>query len=172
MTQRSFLNINPENTNFLQTTKYTFVIPNLPFARYFCQNVNLPGVTSNEIEVPNPFASAYRHPTKMSFEAFTITFLVDEDLKVWEETFKWIVSLTRPESYSQYIKSINADASPYQDGLLTINTNANISNIRIKFRNVFPVSLGGIQFSTMNSADTTPTADVTFRYDIFDIERL
>ena len=53
----------------------------------------------------------------MSFEAFTITFLVDEDLKVWEETFKWIVSLTRPESYSQYIKSINADASPYQDGL-------------------------------------------------------
>ncbi len=172
MTQRSFLNINPENTNFLQTTKYTFVIPNLPFARYFCQNVNLPGVTSNDIEVPNPFASTYRHPTKMSFDAFTITFLVDEDLKVWEETFKWIVSLTRPESYSQYIKSLNPDASPYQDGLLTINTNANISNIRIKFRNVFPVSLGGIQFSTMNSADTTPTADVTFRYDIFNIERL
>ena len=171
MTTKTIARI-PDNTNFLQTTKYTFVIANLPFARYFCQNVNLPGVTSNEIEVPNPFSSTYRHPTKMSFEAFTITFLVDEDLKVWEETFKWIVSLTRPESYSQYIKSFNREASPYQDGILTINTNANLSNIRIKFRNVFPVSLGGIQFSTMNSADTTPTADVTFRYDIFDIERL
>lgn len=172
MTTQSFITRNPENTNFLQTTKYTFVIPNLPFAKYFCQNINLPGITSNEIEVATPFASTYRHPTKMSFEPFTISFLVDEDLRTWEETYNWIVSLTRPESYNQYIKSRDKTASPYQDGFLTINTNANLPNIRIKFQNVFPVSLSGIQFGTMTSADTTPTADVTFRYDIFKIERM
>ena len=172
MTTESFLTTIPPNSSFLQSTKYTFVIPNLPFARYFCQSINLPGVTSNEIEVANPFSNTYRHPTKMSFEPFTISFLIDEEIKVWEETYKWIVSLTRPESNKQYVKYRDKDASPYQDGLLTIKTNANISNIRVKFKNVFPVSLSGIQFGTMNSAETTPTADVTFRYDLFEIERL
>ena len=172
MTTKSFLTTIPQNTSFLQATKYTFVIPNLPFARYFCQSINLPGVTSNEIEVPTPFSNTYRHPTKVSYDAFSISFLIDEDIKVWEETYKWIVSLTRPESNKQYVRYDNREASPYHDGVLTLNTNANIPNLRIKFKNVFPVSLGGIQFSTMDSADTTPTADVTFRYDLFEFQRL
>lgn len=172
MTTESFLTTIPQNTSFLQTTRYTFVVPNLPFAKYFCQSINLPGVTSSEIEVANPYSSTYRHPTKMSYEPFSISFLIDEDLRVWEETYKWIVSLTRPESGKQYIKSRDRDASPYQDGMLTINTNSNIPNLRIKFKNVFPVNLSGIQFGTMNSADQTPTADLTFRYDFFEIERL
>ena len=172
MTTESFLTTIPQNTSFLQSTKYTFVIPNLPFARYFCQSINLPGVTSSEIEVPTPFSNTYRHPTKVSYDAFTISFLIDEDIRVWEETYKWIVSLTRPESNKQYVRYDNREASPYHDGILTLNTNANIPNLRIKFLNVFPVSLGGIQFSTMDSADTTPTADVTFRYDFFEFQRL
>lgn len=171
MTTESFTTHIPENTSFLQTTKYTFLIPNLPFAKYFCQSINLPGVSSSDIEVANPFSSTYRHPTKMSYEPFSITFLIDEDLKVWEETYKWIVSLTRPESYEQYVKNQRENASPYRDGILTINTNANLPNMRINFRNVFPVTLSGIQFGTTASADTTPTADVTFRYDLFEIER-
>jgi hypothetical protein len=108
----------------------------------------------------------------MTYEPFSLSFLIDEDIRVWEETYKWIVSLTRPESGDQYIKNVNKDVSPYQDGILTINTNANIPNIRIKIKNVFPVSLSGIQFGTMNSADTTPTADLTFRYDLFEIVRI
>lgn len=172
MTTESFLTTIPQNTSFLQSTKYTFVIPNLPFARYFCQSINLPGVTSSEVEVATPFSNTYRHPTKMSFEPFTISFLIDEDIRTWEETYKWIVSLTRPESYNQYVKNLSKDATAYQDGLLTINTNSNLPNLRINFRNVFPISLTGIQFGTMNSADNTLTADVTFRYDLFEIQRI
>lgn len=172
MTTQSFLTTMPQNTNFLQSTKYTFVVPNLPFARYFCQSINLPGVSSSEIEVATPFSNTYRHPTKLSYESFTISFLIDEDIKVWEETYKWLVSLTRPESNKQYVKYRDKEASPYQDGVLTINTNANIPNLRIKFKNVFPVALGGIQFNSSDSADTTPVADLTFRYDLFEIVRL
>jgi hypothetical protein len=172
MTTESFITTIPNNTSFLQTTRYTFIIPNLPFAKYFCQSINLPGVSSNEIEVSTPFSSTYRHPSKLSYDSFSISFLIDEDLKVWEETYKWLVSLTRPESFSQYIKNQKQENSPYQDGILTINTNSNIPNIRIKFRNVFPVSLSGIQFDTINSADSTPTSDLTFRYDLFEFERL
>lgn len=172
MSTESFLTTIPQNVNFLQSTKYTFIIPNLPFARYFCQSVNLPGVTASEIEVSTPFSSVYRHPTKMTYESFTISFLIDEDIRVWEETYKWMVSLTRPESNKQYVRYNDKEASPYQDGVLTVNTNSNLPNLRIKFKNVFPIALGGIQFSTVDSADTTPTADLTFRYDIFEFQRL
>lgn len=171
MTTQTTISRTPDNTNFLQTTKYTFVVPNLPFAKYFCQSINMPGVNSEPIEVATPFSNTYRHATKMSYEPFSITFLVDEDMRVWEETYNWIVSLTRPESYQQYIRSKDSEASPYQDGILTLNTNANLPNLRIKFRNIHPTTLSGIQFGTVASADATPTADLTFRYDRFEIER-
>ena len=47
----------PDNLSFLQTTKYTFIIPELPFARYFCQSVNLPGASTTEVAINTPFAT-------------------------------------------------------------------------------------------------------------------
>lgn len=163
----------PDNTSILQTTKYTFIIPDLPFARYFCQTVNLPGVSTSAVTVPTPFSETYRHGDKLVYEEFSINAIVDEDLRVWEETYNWLTSITFPERFSQYRKRNNAQKSEiYYDGLLTINTNANIPNIRVKFFNCHPVTLGSIQFSTAENAQTIPTADVTFRYDRFVIERI
>ena len=66
-------------------------------------------------------------------------------------------------------------ASPqglYLDGYLTINTNANRPNIRIKFLNCHPTSIGAINFDTKVDADTIPVCDFTFRYDYYEIERV
>ena len=161
----------PDNSNFLQTTKYTFIIPDLPFARYFCQTVNLPGVSTSEVAINSPFATTYRHGDTLAYESLVLSVLVDEDLRVWEETFKWLVSLTKPTNFREYVKN-NPSRAPYYDGALTLNTNANLPNIRIKFTNCHPVSIGGLQFNTADSADTTPTFDITFRYDQFFIERI
>lgn len=162
----------PENSSILQVTKYTFIIPELPFARYFCQTVTLPGIATTAVEIPTPFSSTFRHGDNLSFEAFSINAIIDEDLRVWEETYKWIVSMTNPTSFASYKKRNNIQFQLYYDGFLTINTNANNPNIRIKFKNVHPTSLGSIQFNTAENAETIPTADIAFRYDYFDIERL
>ena len=159
----------PDNTSFLQTTKFTFVIPNLPFAKYFCQTVNFPGVTTSEALVSTPFSDTYRHGDKLTFDPLTITFLIDEDLRVWEETYIWLCTLTNPRQFKEFAPKFR---EKYYDGILTINNNANLPNLRIKFRNCHPTSLGAIQFSTMDTADITPVCDLTFRYDIFDIERI
>ena len=60
----------------------------------------------------------------------------------------------------------------YFDGYLTVNTNLNNPNIRVKFHNCHPTSIGLISFDTKVDADVIPTADFTFRYDLFEIERL
>jgi hypothetical protein len=171
----STFNVVPDNTSILQPTKFTFVIPDLPFAKYFCQTATLPGVSTNPVGIDTPFSMTYYHGDKLTYDSFSINAIVDEELRVWEETYNWLVSLTKPESWSQYAKYSLSAKSPrelYYDGILTINTNANNPNIRIKFKNCHPVSLGAIQFNSSDNADTIPTADITFRYDRFDIERL
>ena len=73
----------PENTSILQSTKFTFIIPDKPFLKYFCQSVQLPSVTTAEIPVSTPFSNTYRHGEKLNYEPLTITALMDEDLRVW-----------------------------------------------------------------------------------------
>lgn len=161
----------PYNTNLLQATKFTFIVPNLPFAKYFCQTVILPGVTTSEAMIPTPFSETYRHGDKLVYDMLTITFLVDEDFRVWEESYNWLKSLTFPHKFGEYVKNNRSAPSPYYDAVLTMNTNANNSNIKMKFHYCHPISLGGIQFSTMENANVMMTADLTLRYDTFTIER-
>ena len=173
MAIESFASNTPQNTSILQLTKFTFLIPDMPFLKYFCQTVTLPTVSTGEVTVPTQFSNTYRHGDKLNFETFTITSLVDEDLRVWGESYKWLQSLTRPSSYNEYRRKGPQDQTPlYYDGYLTINTNANNPNLRVKFHNCHPISIGGVNFDTKVDADNIPTCDFTFRYDLYEIERV
>lgn len=172
MSNESLLTLIPENTSMLQSTKFTFQFPNLPFLRYFCQTVEIPSVSTAGVEVVTPFVSTYRHGIKMNFEELTINAIIDEELKVWEETYNWIRALTRPTDFEEYVKRITSNGQIYHDAILTINTNANIPNVRILFKDCHPVALGSVRFNTAENADTILTADITFRYDYFELERL
>ena len=163
----------PENTSILQLTKFTFVIPDKPFLKYFCQTVQIPSVGTNEIEVPTPFSMTYRLGENLRFDPLVITAMMDEDLRVWQETYDWLKSLTRPTNFGEYPRKTQKDTTPlYFDGYLTVNTNANNPNIRIMFRNCHPTSIGIVNFDTKVDADSIPTADFTFRYDYFEIEHM
>jgi hypothetical protein len=114
----------------------------------------------------------YRHGDKLVYDQLSVTAIIDEDLKVWEETLDWLNALTKPESYDQYKKFYDPNKKLYHDAILTINTNANINNIRVQFYNCHPVSLSSINFSTADTADTILSADIVFRYDYYKITRL
>lgn len=172
MTSRAIIANVPKNVSLLQPNKFTFMIPDMSNLVYFVQNINLPGISTSEVAVETPFSATFRHGDKLVYEPLTITFLIDEDMRTWEETHNWLVALTFPKDFRQYGKIKGESKKLYYDAIFTINTNANIPNLRIKFFNCHPVSLGEIQFSTTDSAETNMVADVTFRYDRFEIERL
>lgn len=173
MAIESFTTSIPKNTSFLQLNKFTFLIPDKPYLKYFCQTVSIPSVATTEITIPTPFSNTYRHGEKLNYEPLTITALLDEDLRVWQETYDWLKSLTRPSSFDEYPRKSKGDRTPlYSDGILTINTNANIPNVRIKFLDCHPIAISMITFDTKLNAETIPTFDITFRYDNFEIERL
>lgn len=143
----------------------------MPFLRYFTQTALLPSVTTSAPVQGSPHANIKRHGDTLNYEQFTLATLVDEDLLVWEETHNWLRALTKPQEYEQYKRFYTPEKKLYHDGVLTLNTNANNPNLRIIFRNCHPVGLGLIHYDAKQTADTTPTVDVTFEYDYFEIVR-
>ncbi len=173
MALESFASNTPQNSSILQLTRFTFIIPDKPFLKYYCQTVSIPSVSTSAVTVATPFSNTYRHGDKLEFEALSITAIVDEDMRIWEETYNWLKGLTRPSSSEEYLRKGLQDTTPlYFDGYLTVNTNANNPNIRFKFHNCHPVSLGGVDFDTKTDADNIPTCTIQFRYDLFEVERL
>lgn len=172
MTTQSLLARIPENTSFLQGNKFTFEIPTLPFLKYFGQSINLPEVSTSAVSIESPFSSMYRHGDKLVYGPLNITAIIDEDLRVWEETYHWLQALTFPTEFRQYWRNSNGMYTAYHDAILTINSNSNNPNIRVKFVNVHPVSISGINFTSTTTAMETITCDFSFRYDGYDFTRL
>ena len=49
----------PENTNPLQPTKFLLTFKKIKDTQYFCQSVNIPGVSLGEVVRATPFLDMY-----------------------------------------------------------------------------------------------------------------
>ena len=176
---------NPKNTSLLQSTKFRLTFDRLPSMTYFCQQANFPGVSMSEVPRPTPFVDLYVPGEKLVYDQFNITFLVDEDMYAWTQVHDWIRSMTFPTEFEEYTKlkvsnsqSYNRslmndkDKGQYSSATLTLYTNQNNPNFRIKFVDLFPTSLSTIMFNTQDSAETIVTADASFRYSYYNYERI
>ena len=110
-----------------------------------------------------------------------VTFVIDEELTGWKEIHDWIRAMTFPESYEEYkqLASLNKYAGgkatkqpQYSDGIITLYSSSNKPYFRFKFYDCFPTTLSTFVMSSSDSPETILTADATFRYNYFDIEKL
>jgi hypothetical protein len=60
----------------------------------------------------------------------------------------------------------------YSDAILSVFTNKNNPNFRVKFVDLFPVSVSTILFNSMDSAENIAVADATFRFAYYEYERI
>lgn len=156
----------PENTNFLQPTKYVLTFAELPDTTYFCQKAAIPGVKLGEAVQATPNLDLFHSGTKLQYSTFDITFLVNEDLSSWTTIYNWMKDLSSVES------SYTERRATKKQAVLTVMSNQNNPKLRVKYVNVWPTSISDLQFDTKLSADTVITADATFRYDYFEIENI
>jgi hypothetical protein len=174
---------NPTNKDILQSTKFKLNFARIPATTYFCQSASLPGLSLTEVPRNTPFIDLYVPGEKLLYDTLNITFLVDEDLVGWQEIHDWIRAMTFPYDFEEYVnlknlssvaqsRSINRLPPQYSDASMTIYTNKNNPNIRVQFKDLFPISLGGLVFNSSDSAENIITSDVTFRFSYYNIERL
>lgn len=174
-------NRNPTNPNFLQPNKYQLNFGRSPNVRYFCQSLSVPGISLSEIPQTNPFVDVYVPGEKAIYDLLNITFIVDEELKSWLEIHDWIRAMTFPKDFEEYKQldrlnkyttNIPTVKPQYSDATITLLSSSNTPYYNFKFYDVFPTTLSTFVMSATDSPDTVITADATFRYSYFDVEKL
>ena len=159
------LNRNPQNTNPLQPTKFLLTFSRIQTVQYFCQEINLPGVSLGEVLRDTPFLDMYSPGTKLSYDPLAISFVIDEELESWKNIYNWFTSIADPDGFEKRNDNRELQTNKhFSDAHLTILSALNNPLLRIEFTNVFPLSLSDIQFDTKSSADSIITATATFRY--------
>jgi len=170
----SVLSRTPQNTNLLQPTKFLLTFDRIGTVTYFCQSVNIPGVSVGQAPINFPSVTVYSPGNQITYNNLNISFLVDESLISWQNLHDWFRSFASPDGteernlktrlQNEYTRQ---DKKQYSDATLTVLNNLNNPVIRVQFTNVFPVSLSDITFDTRMSADDIITADGTFVFDEF-----
>ena len=97
----------------------------------------------------------------LEFEDLSIGFIVDEDMQNYLELYDWLHSLGFPERYVQYD---NQTSKIKSDVNIIIHTNKSNPNYNVVFKDVFPVSLGVVNFDTSNTGLEPVVVDATFKY--------
>lgn len=167
----------PENTNFLQPTKFLLTFDRIPNVTYFCQEANIPGISLPGITISSPSLDYHVAGNKLNFETFDIKFTVDEQLDSWKNIYYWFMSISSPQGTEERnhltkLQNIFKDTifKNYSDATLTVLSNLNNPVLRVQLKGLFPLSLSSIQFDTKLSADEIITADAVFSVKYFDLE--
>ena len=165
----------PSNINHLTPIAYRINIRKIHNVVYFCQSVNIPGISFSSTVQTTPFSPINIQGDTLFYEDLTIRFLVDEDLEAYTEIFNWITALTAPKAFSQYKTERDTNKVLRRSTgnlfssaeLIILNNNMN-PNKEVIFDDVFPVSLSSIEFDSGSTLDTL-SATVTFKYTTYSI---
>jgi len=172
----SALDRSPSNTNLLQPTKFLLTIDKIPATQYFCQTVNIPGIGLSSTTYNTPLVDIPVMGNKIEYETLDIKFLVDEQLQSWNQIYNWFLAIASPVSIADRVSKTNAMSNTvnkslpnYSDLTITILSALNNPVARIQFTNAFPISLSSIELDTKSSSDDIITAEVSFKYQSFEI---
>ena len=194
MTVTNSLSRQPTKLDYASPTQFKFSIIKLPKVEYFCTAVNVPGITlGGTMSQPSPLKDIPIPGEKLTYEPLSMTFLVDENLENFQEIHGWLVGLGFPRDHSEFrdLVSSGNDRFPaknqsisneigkvkygspnvggtYSDATLTILSSKNNSELEVRFKNMFPTGLTGLQYNQQAADVDYLTATVSFEYEIYD----
>lgn len=168
------------NKNFLSLGGFQLVINRIPKVDFLVRKANLPGITLGTANQSTYLKNIPVPGDKLQYEDFVCDFLVDEDLENYHEVYNWMTSLGYPKEIKQYQElqkenryypntTANDPYSERSDGTLLI-LNSNFKCIgKVKFHDLFPVDLTGIPFDATLTEVKYYSAQVRFKYTIYDL---
>jgi len=172
----------PTKLDYSSQIQFRFEILYLPLVEYFIQSANVPGLQLQSATVPTPL---YDYPIPgdtITFDPLNISFLVDENLNNFNELHKWISRLGFAESNTEFadllregtpsqrtpsskgIQKPLPEVGIYSDATLTILNSKNIPKTEIRFKNVYPTSISGLDYSIGGTDVDYVTCSATFNY--------
>ena len=194
MTTLNALSRQPTKFDYASPTQFKFQLTKLPKVEYFTTACNIPGISLNATVQPTPLADIPLPGDTINFSDLEITFLVDENLENYREIHGWMYGIGYPKSRTQFASLVEAGkdrfptdgrdsqttdggkvkygASPlgpiFSDATLNVLTSKNNANIEVRFSDVFPSALSGLNFNQQADDVNYLSATVTFKYKIYE----
>lgn len=169
------------NRSFLSPTGFKFTLAKKPKIDFFCDSATVPGINLGVAIQPSYLKNIPVPGDVLSYDDLVLSFNVDEDMENYLEVHNWLTQFGFPNDAGQYQQLLNEDSnnpgkqtaiSGMSDGSLIIyNSNYN-PVIQVNYKDLFPVSLSPLKFESKVNDIQYLTAEVVFKYTIYDFVRL
>jgi hypothetical protein len=163
------------NRNFLSPIGFKFNLVRYPKVSFFSNSAKIPELTMGVEVQPNYLNDIPVPGNKMTFGDFRLKFFVDEDMENYMIIHNWITALGGSGSLKEYgdlLKDNNGiidEKRAFSDGSLKV-LNSNYRDVAtVRFSDLWPVSLTSLDFTAMSTDINYFTAEVVFKYTIYDI---
>ena len=194
------LNTNPREPtvfDYAQSNQFKVYIPIFPLVEWFVVSCNVPGVTMGQGVVATPLIDMPVVGEKLTYDNFSMTFLVDEKLENFMELHNWLVNMAPPENMEQFMALTSdyvlptgkatsfyapdntnsqtrtgntSDRELYCDIQLFILSSKNNPVATITMRDAFPTSLSSLDYSQQDTDTNYVQCNVTFAYPFYTIK--
>jgi hypothetical protein len=168
-----------DNRNFLSPTGFKFTLTRTPKVAFFCNQANIPDLNLGIAVQPSYLKDLDIPGDKIIFGDLNLRFLVDENLENYMEIQNWIRGLGYPEDLNQFAKLqetglvqgnyLKDRQNIYSDGTLQVLSSSQLPNFQVTFKDLFPYSLSTVTFDSTDTDIQYFTADVGFKYTVYDI---
>ena len=196
MTTTNVISREPSKSDYASPIQFRFKCTKLPLVEFFVQSANIPGINLGSATQTNPLYDIPLPGDKITYSALDMSFLVDENLNNYKEIHDWILGLGFPSNNQQFqdLQSAGSDRFPgssrstaatgtstpqplneggiYSDAILTVLNSKNIAKTEIRFQNVYPTSLGGLNYDVRQTDVDYLNASVSFNYMNYDIVQI
>ena len=196
MTTTNVINRTPDKQDYASPVQFRFKCTKLPLVEFFVQSVNLPGINLGSAQQTNPLYDIPLPGDKITYASLELSFVVDENLNNYKEIHDWILGLGFPSNHTQFqdLQTAGSDRFPgstrstaatgtnvpqplneggiYSDATLTVLNSKNIAKTEIRFENLYPTSLGSLNYDVRATDVDYINASVSFNYMNYDIVQI
>ena len=178
----------PTKLDYASPTQFKFSINQLPKVEFFTTAANIPDITLSDVVIPTPFKPIPVLGQNLTYGNLSLSFIVDEFLENYRELHEWLTGIGFPKDRKQFkdfrsniantgtasatpvqdvgkVGKTVSDAAMFSDATLTVLSNKNNPIVEVRFSNLYPVSLGALEFN-QGATDVeylTTTADFTYQ---------
>ena len=178
----------PTKLDYLSPTQFKFSINQLPKVEFFTTAANIPDISLSDVVIPTPFKPIPVLGQNLTYGNLSLSFIVDEFLENYRELHAWLTGIGFPKDRKQFkdfrsnisntgtasatpvqdvgkVGKTVPDAAMFSDATLTVLSNKNNPIVEVRFSNLYPVSLGALEFN-QGATDVeylTTTADFTYQ---------
>ena len=189
------VNRQPTKLDYASPTQFKFTISQLPKVEFFTTAANVPDLTLADAIIPTPFKTIPVMGTNLTYGNLNINFICDEFLENYRELHDWLIAIGFPKNREQFkthrsatsnlpkatvgtsgeigdVKPITSDSPMFSDSVLTVLSNKNNPVVECRFEDCFPTRLSSLDYSQNQTDVEYLTAEVTFKYKIYEIKTL